>query len=114
MKPQAKVRVQGADQPVSLAFSPDGSRLAVGFIDKLLVEVLEARGMTLQPAFSADCTGAGLDLDRVAWSSDGRFLYAGGLYNSKWAWIIRKWADAGKGPSRISPQPTAESRTSCP
>jgi len=83
MKPQAKVRVQGADQPVSLAFSPDGSRLAVGFIDKLRVEVLEARGMTLQPAFSADCTGASMDLDRVAWSSDGRFLYAGGMYNSK-------------------------------
>ena len=98
MKPQAKVRVQGADQPVSLAFSPDGSRLAVGFIDKLRVEVLEAKGMTLQPAFSADCTGASLDLDRVAWSSDGRFLYAGGMYNSKWAWIIRKWADAGRGP----------------
>jgi WD40 repeat protein len=98
MKPQAKVRVQGADQPVSLAFSPDGSRLAVGFIDKLRVEVLEAKGMTLQPAFSADCTGASMDLDRVAWSSDGRFLYAGGMYNSKWAWIIRKWADAGRGP----------------
>ena len=98
MKPQAKLRVQGADQPVSLAFSPDGSRLAVGFIDKLRVEVMEAKGMTLQPAFSADCTGASLDLDRVAWSSDGRFLYAGGMYNSKWAWIIRKWADAGRGP----------------
>ncbi len=97
MKPQAKVRVQGADQPVSLAFSPDGSRLAVGFIDKLRVEVLEAKGMTLQPAFSADCTGASMDLDRVAWSSDGRFLYAGGMYNSKLAWIIRKWADAGRG-----------------
>jgi WD40 repeat protein len=98
MKPQAKVRVEGADQPVSLAFSPDGSRLAVGFIDKLRVEVLEAKGMTLQPAFSADCAGANHDLDRVVWSGDGRFLYAGGMYNSKWAWIIRKWADAGRGP----------------
>jgi WD40 repeat protein len=98
MKPQAKVRVQGADHPVSLAFSPDGSRLAVGFIDKLRVEVLEARDMTLQPAFSADCTGANQELDRVAWSSDGRFLYAGGAYTAKWTWMIRKWADAGRGP----------------
>ena len=98
MKPEAKIRVQGADHPVSLAFSPDGSRLAVGFIDKLRVEVLEARGMTLQPSFSADCAGASIDLDRVAWSGDGRFLYAGGMYNSKWNWMIRKWADAGRGP----------------
>jgi WD40 repeat protein len=98
MKPQAKVRGQGADQPVSLAFSPDGSLLAVGFIDKLRVEVMEAKGMALQPAFSADCTGASHDLDRVAWSSDGRFLYAGGMYNYRWNWMIRKWADAGRGP----------------
>jgi WD40 repeat protein len=98
MKPQAKVRVQGAEQPVSLAFSPDGSRLAVGFIDKVRVEVLEVKGMTLQPAFSADCSGVQQEIDRVGWSSDGRFLYAGGMYNSKWTWLIRKWADAGRGP----------------
>ena len=97
MKPAAKVRVQGADHPVSLAFSPDGSRLAVGFIDKVRVEVLEVRGTALQPAFSADCTGANQELDRVAWSSDGRFLYAGGMHNSRWTWMVRKWADAGRG-----------------
>jgi WD40 repeat protein len=98
MKPQAKIRVQGADQPASVAFSPDGSRLAVGFFDKVRVEVLEVRGMTLQPGFSADCKGVNQELDRVAWSSDGQFLYAGGMNNSRWTWMIRKWADAGKGP----------------
>jgi len=98
MKPQAKVRVQGSNQPVSLAFSPDGSRLAVGFFGEARVEVLEVRGMTLQPGFSAECKEVNQELDRVAWSADGRFLYAGGMYNSKWNWMIRKWADAGRGP----------------
>ena len=110
MKPQAKVRVQGADQPGSLAFSPDGSRLAVGFFGKVRVEVLEARGMTLQPSFSADCTGVNQELDKVAWSNDGRFLYASGGHNAKWTWIIRKWADAGKGP--YTDIPAAHSRIS--
>ncbi|MCU0594646.1 MAG: caspase family protein [Desulfobacterota bacterium] len=110
MKPQAKVRVQGADHPGSLAFSPDGSRLAVGFFDRIRVEVLEARGTTLQPAFSADCTGITQELDKVAWSSDGRFLYAAGGYNAKWTWIIRKWAEAGKGP--YTDIPAAHSRIS--
>jgi WD40 repeat protein len=98
MKPQANVRVPGANQPITLAFSPDGSRLAVGFLNKPQVEVLDAKGMTLQPAFSADCAGVNQELDRVAWSSDGRFLYAGGAHTAKWTWMIRKWADAGKGP----------------
>jgi len=97
MKPQAKVRVQGADHPLSLAFSPDGAQLAVGFIDKIRVEVLDTKGLTLQPAFSADCSGASQEIDRVAWSSDGRFLYAGGGYMAKGNWMIRKWADAGRG-----------------
>ena len=95
VKPQAKVRVQGAEQPVSLAFSPDGSRLAVGFIDKVRVEVLEARGVTLQPAFSADCTGlrhrhtigfisridqAGRSLTSVGWLTRAQGLPESALY----------------------------------
>jgi WD40 repeat protein len=103
MKAQSKFRVQGADHPASLGFSPDGAHLAVGFIDKLRVEVLDTKGLALQPAFSADCSGATHELDRVAWSSDGRFLYAGGGYMTKGNWMIRKWADAGRGPYKDIP-----------
>ena len=39
----------------------------------------------------------GTDLRAVAWSSDGRFLYAGGQHVLKGVYHIRKWADGGRG-----------------
>ena len=35
--------------------------------------------------------------DWPVWSSDGRFLYAGGGYRAKGGLQIRKWVDGGRG-----------------
>jgi hypothetical protein len=71
--------VPGA-RPFGLAFSPDGSLLAVGFEDRLRVEVVGAAD--LLPRFAPDVTGmTGEGLPAVVWASDGRGgvqLYAAG------------------------------------
>jgi WD40 repeat protein len=99
--PVSKIRPQGGQRPYGLAFSPDGSRLAVGqnLIPK--VDVLEIKGNVLEHAYSPDMSGVkgpfGADLRVVAWSSGGRFLYAGGLHVLNGVYHIRKWADGGRG-----------------
>jgi WD40 repeat protein len=99
--PVSKIRPAGGQRPWGLAFSPDGTRLAVGFNLIPKVDVLEVKGNTLEQAYSPDTTGVirgkKIDFNTVAWSSDGRFLYAGGGYRLKKDRYVRKWADGGRG-----------------
>jgi WD40 repeat protein len=99
--PVSKVRPPGGQRPWELSFSPDGTRLAVGFNLIPKVDVLEIKGNTLEHAYSPDTTGVvasrGVDFSTVAWSSDGCFLYAGGGYRLKKVYQVRKWADGGRG-----------------
>ena len=62
--------VQGG-RPYGIAFSPEGSLLAVGFEDRLRVEILAVAD--LRTVFVPDVTGlAGEGLPAVAWAHDGR------------------------------------------
>ncbi|MBR0664824.1 hypothetical protein GXW71_10720 [Roseomonas hellenica] len=62
--------VPGA-RPYGLTWSPDGSLLAIGFEDRLRVEVLASND--LRTVFTPDVTGLlGEGLPAVAWASDGR------------------------------------------
>ncbi len=105
--PVSKLQSPGGLRPNGLAFSPDGARLAVGQHFSAKVDVLEVKGNALQHAYSPDTTGVrgitGTDLRSVAWSSDGRSLYAGGFYLVKGVYQIRKWADGGRGEYRDLP-----------
>lgn len=104
----AKKTISGGEMPYSVSFSPDNAKIAVGFGDSINVNVLSGNDLSL--LYSPD-TG---DIQKgtlfaVNWSSDGKFLYAGGGYNKrykekyeeKWVYPIRypilKWQDAGKG-----------------
>jgi hypothetical protein len=90
-----KVQAPGGAYPFSAAFSPDGDRIAVGYQDTSRVDVLSAEDLGL--LYSADTADTNSSLDFVAWSRDGRFLYAGGQYN-KGGWDpIRRWRDGGRG-----------------
>jgi WD40 repeat protein len=98
--PVSKIQPPGGQRPWGLAFSPDGALLAVGFNLIPRVDVLQVNGNNLKHAYSPDTTGIrgnGHDLKAVAWSSDGRFLYAGGSHRLKGVTQIRKWTDGGRG-----------------
>jgi len=95
-----KTPAPGGGQPVGIAFSPGGERLAIGYHDTTDVSVLS--GADLSHLFSPDTTHIKKgDLSSVAWSADGRFLCAGGRYirshDSSSVFPILRWAEAGRG-----------------
>ncbi len=90
------------ERPFSLAFSPDGSLLAVGYADSPRLQVLD--GKTLKPLYEPDIAGANTpnqSLITVCFSQDGRYLVAGGYYSKRSGdreWNhIRIWQNQGKG-----------------
>jgi len=93
----SKAQAPGGGKPFRIAFSPDGERLAVGYADTAAISVLS--GTDLSPLFSPDTMGIDNGgLSNVAWSADGRFLYAGGRYkDSRGDYPILRWAESGRG-----------------
>lgn len=91
----AKKTTSGGKEPASVKFSPDGSKIAVGFADSTAVSVLSGTDLSflLAPDVSGVRNG---NLISVAWSVTGDMLYSGGTYgigNSP----IRFWRDGGRG-----------------
>ena len=93
-----KKKPKGGSQPHSVRFSPDNTKIAVGFNDSTKVDVLS--GIDLSYLYTPDTSKVDNgNLVSVAWSSDGRFLYAGGTYWKDGRPII-KWSDGGTGSAR--------------
>ncbi len=89
----AKEKAKGGNRPCSVSFSPDGSKIAVGFFDSIKVDVLS--GKELAYLYSPDTTGIRVGGFRsMAWSSDGKFLYGGKRIRPA---FIRKWTSGGRG-----------------
>lgn len=83
-------RPGGGPDPYFARFSPDGRSLAVGFTDSTIVQVLDAETLTevARPATTGVDNG---NLGTVAWSADGRFLFAAGRWNVEGKWPVRRW-----------------------
>jgi WD40 repeat protein len=91
-----KTKAPGGKKPFSAMFSPNGSKIAVGFKDSTKVNVLSARDLShLYSPDTSDVDNG--NLGRVAWSHDGSYLYAGGRYNKSGTRPILSWSQAGQG-----------------
>lgn len=95
LKLQKKMVTSGGKQPYSLAFSPDGKLLAVGYYDSPTVQVLD--GQSLEFLYSPNTTGVTKGIPVLTFSIDGTQLVAGGGYHISSKYPIRVWAQGGRG-----------------
>ena len=95
----------GGTQPEGARFSPDGTRIAVGFNDTTAVNVLD--GSTLSFLYAPDTAGVDAKLSCVTWSADGQTLYAGGQaqlqFDGNWQQYIRRFGQRGRGAAQNIP-----------
>lgn len=92
----AKQAAPAGKLPYMVRFSPDGSKIAFGYIDSTQVSVVSADSLAL--LYTPDGTGINRgNVGSVAWSLDGRTLYAGGIWWANGYYPIRVWRDGGRG-----------------
>jgi WD40 repeat protein len=91
-----EITATGGKQPYGIAFSPDGNELAVGYYDSSEVNILDGHQLIQKVAASNKGVASG-GLENVAWSADGRRLYAGGKLRQDGRFSVRIWPDAGRG-----------------
>ena len=93
---RTKRKAPGGERPLTVAFAPDGSKVAVGYADSTRIDVLS--GQDLSPQYAPDTSGVtNGNLGVVTWSADGQRLYAGGEYDVQGINPVRFWAAGGKG-----------------
>lgn len=90
------LRSGDGERPYSARFSPDGRWIAIGFVDRPVVQVLRAQDLSewVRPDVSGVKNG---NLSSVAWSNDGLSLTAAGAWAGVWPVIdgrrpMRRWS----------------------
>jgi len=92
-----KQTAPGGSKPYSVAFSPDGRRLAVVFDDSPRINVLNADNLSFLYAPNVTGVPDSRAFFAVAWSASGDKLYAGGNYAVGADRMVRVWRDGGRG-----------------
>ena len=95
-------KATGGNQPHRIAFSPDGSVLAVGYADAATVDLFDGHSLAPLPGPNVDGLRNGT-LGIVIWSKDGKILYAAGTYREASGPRVLAWANAGRGERRTLP-----------
>ena len=95
-------RQPAGSDPHRIAFSPDGTMLAVGYADAATVDLFDGHSLAPLPRPNVDGLRNG-SLSIVTWSKDGKTLYAGGSYDDGRGTPVLAWANAGRGERRALP-----------
>jgi len=99
LKPKVMAKSRSGFIPVDLSPHSASNRLAVGYADSNVVDVLDASTLRRLYAIGKASTSSH-GFSAVAWSGDGRRLYAAGKHQIEGKTIVRIWEDGGKGQSR--------------
>ncbi|NOQ64580.1 MAG: hypothetical protein GQ582_08725 [Methyloprofundus sp.] len=86
-------KVAGGSEPFFARFSPDNSRIAVGFDDSTAVSLVSAKDLSPLASPKTELFTQG-SLNAVAWSKNGKQLYAAGRYDNGQGNPIITWATA--------------------
>ena len=79
LQPLHEAPAPGGERPLGVAFSPDGRAIAVGYRDAARIDVLGSETLAPQSHAVVARPGRLVALPGVAWSPDGRFLWAGAV-----------------------------------
>ncbi len=90
----ASAQPAGAGIPHGLAFSPDSSSLAAGASDQASVALIDPGTLKVKKILSPPTAGPARGLNAVAWSADGRKLFAAGAWiDEKGRFAICTWSE---------------------
>jgi WD40 repeat protein len=95
--------VPGGRKPISVRFSPDAERIAVGFIDNPSISVISARDLSFQYHPDTREIRNQVGFTSVVWSSDGTSLYASGQYSGEGLNPLYRWKNQGQDAPEIIP-----------
>lgn len=98
LKPKVVAKSRPGFTPVDLSPHSASNRLAVGYADSNVVDVLDASTLRRLYAIGKASTSSH-GFSAIAWSGDGRRLYAAGKHQIEGKTIVRIWEDGGKGRS---------------
>ena len=99
LKRTAKVKAVGDKRPFAIAVNPVSGLLGIGFADSTKVDIIDPNDLHRIAAADTSVVNNG-SLSRVTWSSDGKYLYAGGRYSAKfgndWHFPLLKFLPNGQ------------------
>jgi WD40 repeat protein len=103
IRPTTGISAPGGSRPYKIAFSSDGSRLAVGHNRiPAAIDLLDGHTLVALPGPDLTGTEAGT-LTEVAWSMEDGNLFAAGTYVVHDTEQVIAWSDAGAGAQRALP-----------
>ncbi len=96
-KRDVKIITKGGKEPYSVAVHPGGKVVAVGQDDAMSVELYDADTLSLLHTADMGDLEKTKNVSSVAWSSDGKRLWAAGTYTFEGKRQMRAWDEDGRG-----------------